>query len=278
MKLSVMLILISGFGFSSDVWAADTTNTVENVPTSYVVLNVAAMEDLHLAKKTILSWPSEAEIASSNVDTESVAYNSAATSTMAWLKESLREEWFPFEISKRPFIPLKYQYSESKLDVLRMRYKINGCVVQILATSQTVAIVLRPPQNETSSSSQAMENPELFIRNISSTYFKDTKPSSDLPMINIQKTKTGVQGQFGDSKKDLFRWDRAFWWTNGNTVILYTSRYADKSYWREPPKDWFPEKKDPAAETENMTVKATKTNSVESAQSMDSSGNESEGF
>jgi len=187
-----------------------------------------------------LKWPSEAEIRATSADPKRKAVQDACRWTVRWLKTILRPELLPPESDIHP-LPLKSQVQG--YDVVRLRYEINGRIVQVMATSSALFVVVKDTGRKSPRKPLTIDAAKAYAAECIDRFLNEADRIKRISMKHVRRTKHGVKG-LPDIRSETcnYWWGLVSWWTDGDTVMFAAGK-ADggplrPTLW----KHWFSEK------------------------------------
>lgn len=168
-----------------------------------------------------LIWPDEIKIKNSEPDNKENPYlKYAIEGTNNWINKIFQDEWIHPDL-KNMLIPMKSGINE--IDIIIVRYRIKGYIIQMILTSKTLTIIIYPFHKRTKKVNRHKKT--LYVNEIIQKFLKE---STKIESINT------IEDNYFDFPNGftLYRYPRIkspnikYWWntitwiSDGKTVIL----------------------------------------------------------
>ena len=211
----------------------------EKIPDGYVFIDASVAEYFHPYRNAAVRWPTVSQIAESRTGINEKAAKEAVDSTMEWLKRILRTEWVP-ERSSLDFFPMR-AYIQKKYDAVYCRYKIKNYAFQIISTHGSIIVIIKEINKKQPPDNLDLDNARAYVSEAFDMFMQKSDKIKNASMTKIVKVKNGIKGD-PDNRSLQNRWWELFdWWTDGNTIMLLTTKLDERPYVPAGGQAWFSE-------------------------------------
>ena len=218
--LTAVIFLTIGCVYSEEKVVAD------KIPDDYVFIDAAIAEHFHPFKRSLVCWPDTRQIADSRTKINKDAAEEAIDSTMEWLSKMLRTEWVP-EQSTIDFYPMS-TYIQKKCDAVYFRYRIKNYGFQVVSTYWSMNVIIKDLGSSHLPDNLEVDMAKQYVSTTLDKFMQKSDQIKKTSMAKVTKTSNGVKGTF-DTRLDCW-YNLMGWWTDGNTVMLSTTKVDEGPY------------------------------------------------
>ena len=246
MKRNVYIITFTGLLFGT-LGAANAEEPKQNKPVIQKVCSESFSINNDLYGMSFnkrfwaLRWPTKAEIEKKKVTYNNRRFLRAKLTTWLWVEEIMQSECVP---SSEEVKLLALKGGTDYYDVLRLKYKVDSCVVQIMSIQSSLLVAIKDTNQLEPIDIDNMECVEKYVKGYIDRFFNYSDRLKSTSFGELVKIKGAVSGLHDRKLDQNGNWmSSVHWWTNGE-VILFSFFKFNEGFDPFPPgmdKHWFGE-------------------------------------
>jgi len=219
-----------------------------SVTTESQWVSPAMMAALPQYGREYLLWPSPDDGAEREASGEKA--EAAKTVSLDWIRKVLQEPWVPPDLGERLIalrddVEMPDPEDQSKMircAAVRVRYKTQAYRIQVVQTSETMAVVIAP--QEVPETRAATEEARRQLVSDTARLFlnKSAEINSWATLVTTSTEAATVGGvDYAAHPEALNRWYGMMHWCRDGAVVVFTLMKAEEDRPRLPPllKNWF---------------------------------------
>ncbi len=145
-------------------------------------------------------------------------------------------------------------------DVLRLKYKVDSCVVQIMSIQSSLLVAIKDTSQTAPINMDDTECVEKYAKGYMDRFFNCSDRLKSTSFGHLTRQKHGIWGsrdRNSDHNQSLNWMSSARWWTDGETVVFSFLKFDEDPFPPDMYRHWFGEE-DKAMDLEKFPIELPK--------------------
>ena len=202
-----------------------------------------------------LRWPTKEAIEEKKVTYNNRRILRAKLTTWLWIKEIMQSQCVPSS-EEVELLALKAEM-DNVYDVLRLKYKVDSCVVQIMSIQSSLIVAIKDMSQVEPIDMDDTECVEKYVKGYMGRFFNYSDRLKSTSFSDLRNIEYGIWGMRDRNLDQADNWmSSAWWWTDGKTVVFSFFKDDEGPIPFSPSmgKHWFGEE-DKAIDLERLPIK-----------------------